>query len=230
MYYSESSALIIVDLQKDFCPGGALAVKGGDEIVSGINRLMDKRTFCSDSLGGQSGLFRKIVLTADWHPAGHISFASAHNLDPYSEKETNGETINLWPDHCIAETSGAEFHSDLKTTDADLILRKGRNIMMDSYSAFFENDRKTPTGLAGYLRDHGLKKVYICGLAMDWCVYFSAIDSVAQGFETYVIKDLTRAVDLPSGYALEKEKEMKKAGISLIESSFFKAGRKQASC
>lgn len=222
MYYSESSALIIVDLQNDFCPGGALAVKGGDEIVSGINRLIGKRTFCSDSLGGQSGLFSKIVLTADWHPEGHISFASIHNMDSYSEKAANGETINLWPDHCIAETSGAEFHHDLKSADADLILRKGRNIMMDSYSAFFENDRKTPTGLAGYLKDHKIKKVHICGLTLDWCVYFSALDSIQHGFDTYVILDLTRAVDLPAGYALEKGKEMKEAGITLIESSFFK--------
>lgn len=209
------SALVIIDLQVDFCPGGALAVNGGDEIVEGINNLMDRSDF------RQKELFQKIVLTSDWHPLLHVSFSSVHNLEPFSNKEIQGQNVTLWPDHCIEGSKGASFHSDLKVEKSDLILRKGRDKEMDSYSAFFENDRKTPTGLNGYLKDHGIKKVYLCGLAFDWCVYFSAMDSLKLGFETYVIKDLTRSIDLPAGYALEKEIEMKQAGISIINSSFF---------
>ena len=220
MYNPETSALIVVDLQVDFCPGGALAVNGGDEIVSGVNRLISDRTV----------LFKKIILTADWHPKGHISFSSSHNLEPYTSVSVEGRDVTLWPDHCVEGSDGAGFHSDLQVEKVDLIIRKGRNAGMDSYSAFYGNDRKTPTGLEGYLENHGIRTVYLCGLAFDWCVYFSALDSIQHGFDTYVIMDLTRAVNLPAGYALEKEKEMKKAGISLLESSFFKAGRKQASC
>ena len=217
MHNSETSALVIVDLQVDFCPGGSLAVNGGDEIVSGINRLISAQTV----------LFKKIILTADWHPKGHISFSSSHNLQPYTSVEIDGRDVTFWPDHCVEGSSGAGFHSDLQVEKADLIIRKGRNTGMDSYSAFYENDRKTPTGLEGYLENHGIRTVYLCGLALDWCVYFSALDSRQHSFDTYVILDLTRAVDLPAGYAFEKEKEMKKAGISFIESSFFKAGRQQ---
>jgi len=212
MHNSETSALIIVDLQVDFCPGGALAVNGGDEIVSDINSLMSNRAV----------LFKKIILTADRHPKGHISFSSSHNLEPYTLVEIDGRNVTLWPDHCVEGSSGAGFHPDLKVEKADLLIRKGRNAGMDSYSAFYENDRKTPTGLAGYLENNGIQTVYLCGLAFDWCVYFSAMDSLQHGFNTIVISDLTRAVDLPAGYALEKEKEMQKAGISLIKSSYLK--------
>jgi nicotinamidase/pyrazinamidase len=212
MHNPETSALIIVDLQVDFCPGGTLAVNGGDEIVSGINSLISDRAI----------LFKKIILTADWHPKGHISFSSSHNLEPYTSVEIDGRNVTLWPDHCVEGSMGSGFNSDLQAEKADLIIRKGRNAGMDSYSAFYENDRKTPTGLEGYLENHGIRTVYLCGLALDWCVYFSALDSIQHSFDTYVIMDLTRAVDLPAGYAFEKEGEMKKAGINLIESSFFK--------
>ncbi len=209
MNYIKTSALLVVDLQFDFCPGGALPVVGGDEVISGINNLMD--TFD----------FKKIILTSDWHPFSHISFASTHKLDPFSTKQIMDSNVTLWPDHCVEGTTGAAFHGDLNENRADLIIRKGRDKMLDSYSAFFENDRKTPTGLKGYLTDHSVKKVFICGLAFDWCVYFSAMDSVEHGFETYVIMDLSRSIDLPSGYALEKEIEMKQAGINIIKSSYF---------
>jgi len=211
----ETNALIVIDLQVDFCPEGSLAVNGGDEIVEGINNLIDRSDF------RQKKLFQKIVLTADWHPLLHLSFSSSHNLEPFSNKEIQGQKVTLWPDHCIEGTKGAFFHNNLKVEKSDLIIRKGRNKEMDSYSAFFENDRKTPTGLNGYLKDHGIKKVYLCGLAFDWCVYFSAVDSVKNGFETYVIMDLTRSIDLPAGYAQEIENEMKQAGIKLIDSSYF---------
>ena len=208
----ESNALIIVDLQVDFCPGGTFAVNGGDEIINGINGLITVR----------KDFFKKIILTADWHPKGHISFASSHNLEPNSSIEVDGSNLALWPEHCVEGTSGSLFHQDLDDSKADLIIRKGRSVNMDSYSAFYENDRKPPTGLAGYLENHGIKNVYLCGLALDWCVFFSAMDSIKQGLKTSVIMDLTRAVDLPAGFALEREGDMKKAGISLIESSFFK--------
>jgi nicotinamidase/pyrazinamidase len=203
----ENSALLIIDLQKDFCPGGALAVSSGDEIVSGINILI------------QESKFKKIVLTADWHPNGHVSFASAHNPEHDAAVETGEELPSLWPDHCVEGSDGAKFHTNLDVQKADLIIRKGRNVEMDSYSAFFENDRITATGLRGYLTDHDIKNVYICGLALDWCVFFSAMDAVKHGFETYVIIDFTRSIDLPAGYAFEKENEMKQAGINIIDSS-----------
>ena len=209
----KSSALIIVDLQVDFCPGGSLPVTGGNEIIGGINNLLDT------SGSGLGQFFQKIVLTADWHPSLHISFASFHNMDPFSTKNISGSNCTLWPDHCVEGTSGSAFSSDLKIEKSDLIIRKGRNKMLDSYSAFFENDRKTPTGLKGYLTDHTIENVYLCGLAFDWCVYFSAMDSLKFGFETYVIMDLTRSIDSPAGYALEKELEMKQAGIKIIDSS-----------
>ena len=218
MKKSEFNALLIIDVQVDFCPGGALAVVGGDEIVQGINKLI--------SSGEQ--IFTKVVLTADWHPSSHISFASFHKAAPFSLKVIEGSNCTLWPDHCIEGSPGADFHPNLYNYMSDLIIRKGRDPLLDSYSAFFENDRKTPTGLEGYLKNHGIKKVYICGLAFDWCVYFSAIDSINHGFETYVIMDLTRSIDMPAGFALEKEIEMKQAGINIIDSSEFLG--KQRSC
>jgi nicotinamidase/pyrazinamidase len=212
MYDLESCALIIVDLQVDFCPGGALAVNDGDEIVDGINNLITKK----------SSQFNKIILTADWHPKGHVSFSSTHNASPFTGKKIGGVDLILWPDHCIEGTLGASFHSNLRNERADMIIRKGRTPGLDSYSAFFENDRKTPTGLEGYLKNFGINKVLICGLAFDWCVFFSAMDSVKHGFETSVIIDLTRSIDLPAGYAREKENEMERAGVIIVESSQFK--------
>ena len=158
----KKSVLVIVDLQVDFCPGGSLAVDAGDEIVDGVNNLISVR----------KGPFKKIVLTADWHPGSHKSFASTHNLVPFSIMKHNGTESTLWPDHCIEGLPGAKFHSGLNADKADLIIRKGRDPEIDSYSAFYENDRITPTGLQGYLENHGITQVFLCGLAFDWCVFF----------------------------------------------------------
>jgi nicotinamidase/pyrazinamidase len=204
-------ALLVVDVQVDFCPRGALAVRGGDEIVKGINKLI-----CSDDQK-----FKKIIFTADWHPSSHISFASFHNMQPFTMKIIEGLNCTLWPDHCVEGSSGASFHPDLDSYKSDLILRKGRDSLLDSYSAFFENDRKTSTGLEGYLKNHNINKVFICGLALDWCVYFSAMDSINLGFDTYIVLDITRGIDLPEGYVEKKKEEMEKAGIKIIDSSYF---------
>ncbi len=176
-------ALLVVDLQNDFCTGGALAVPGGEAVVPGINRLWG-RYACS-------------VLTQDWHPPGHASFASNHEgKQPFDTAMLDyGEQV-LWPDHCIQGTTGAAFHPDLRTDGADLVLRKGFRPGIDSYSAFFENDRTTPTGLAGYLRERGVERVVLTGLATDFCVGFSALDALASGFETVVPEDLCRGIDL----------------------------------
>lgn len=175
--------LLIVDVQNDFCPGGALAVPRGDEVVRPVNRLAE--------------IFRHVVLTQDWHPAGHRSFASSHPGMAPMEAVTmpHGEQI-LWPDHCVQGTHGAEFHKELRATKAELVLRKGYNREIDSYSAFFENDRSTTTGLAGYLRERGLERVFLCGLAFDFCVRFSAEDARRCGFEAAVIEDACRGIDL----------------------------------
>ena len=156
--HPKTHALIVIDVQNDFCPGGALAVAGGDDIVSGINALMDD--------------FGVVVLTQDWHPAGHSSFASSHaGKSPLELIDMPYGPQVLWPDHCIQGTTGADFHADLRT-DADLIIRKGMNPAIDSYSAFFENDHTTPTGLEGYLRTRGITDVTLVGLATDFCVYY----------------------------------------------------------
>ncbi|MFY0635592.1 MAG: bifunctional nicotinamidase/pyrazinamidase [Vannielia sp.] len=177
------SALIVIDVQNDFCPGGALAVEGGDAIVPGINALMAE--------------FPAVVLTQDWHPEGHSSFASGHpGAEPFSMIDMPYGPQVLWPDHCIQGSGGAEFHADLDTTRADLILRKGYNPRIDSYSAFFENDHTTPTGLEGYLRTRGIEKLTMVGLATDYCVNFSAVDAARLGFTVTVRTDLCRAIDL----------------------------------
>lgn len=177
------SALIVIDLQNDFCPGGALAVSGGDEIVQGINALMPE--------------FPAVVLTQDWHPAGHSSFASQHgDAAPFSLTEMPYGPQVLWPDHCIQGSLGAAFHPELHADRADLILRKGYNPQIDSYSAFFENDHRTPTGLEGYLRSRGITRLVMVGLATDYCVNFSAVDAAKLGFEVTVRRDLCRAIDL----------------------------------
>ena len=176
-------ALLVVDVQNDFCTGGALAVPGGEAVVPGINRLWD-------------GYACK-VLTQDWHPPGHASFASSHaGKQPFDTGVLDyGEQV-LWPDHCVQGTPGAAFHPDLRTDGADLVLRKGFRPGIDSYSAFFENDRTTPTGLAGYLRERGVGRVVLTGLATDFCVGFSALDALAAGFETVVLEDLCRGLDM----------------------------------
>jgi len=179
-----TDALLVIDMQNDFCPGGALAVGEGDVIVPLINKLGSR--------------FEHVILTQDWHPEGHISFASAHpGLQPYTVTEVAYGAQTLWPDHCLKGSSGAAFHPALDLPHAELIVRKGFRREIDSYSAFLENDHVTPTGLAGYLRERGLKRLYICGLAYDFCVRFSAIDGTALGFECIVIEDASRAVGLP---------------------------------
>ena len=194
-------ALIVIDVQNDFCPGGALAVGGGDEIIAPINALMDQ--------------FAVTVLTQDWHPKGHSSFASSHaGAAPFSTVQMPYGEQTLWPDHCIQGTEGAAFHPALRT-DADLILRKGMNPAIDSYSAFFENDRTTPTGLEGYLRTRGMTTLTLAGLATDFCVAYSAIDAARLGFAVTVRTDLCRAIDL-GGSLAAMTAQMLEAGVTIV--------------
>lgn len=196
-----TQALIVIDVQNDFCPGGALAVTGGDQIVPGINALM------SD--------FETVILTQDWHPAGHSSFASSHEgADPFSLTEMPYGPQVLWPDHCIQGSTGAEFHPDLDTTRADMIIRKGYNPAIDSYSAFFENDHTTPTGLTGYLRTRSITDLTLVGLATDFCVNFSAVDAAKLGFAVTVRQDLCRAIDMDGSLAAAVE-GMAGVGVAL---------------
>ncbi len=193
MTLTPHDALLIIDLQNDFCPavngiGGALAVAGGHEIVLPINALAHK--------------FAHVLLTQDWHPTHHISFASTHvGTEPYQTIAASYGPQTLWPDHCLQGSVGAALNPDLDVPHAELILRKGFRRQIDSYSAFLENDHATPTGLAGYLRERGLTRLFLCGLAYDFCVRFSAIDGKQLGFETLVIEDATRAVGLPGSVA-----------------------------
>jgi len=181
-------ALIVIDVQNDFCPGGLLAVAGGDLIVPGINALMDD--------------FATVVLTQDWHPAGHSSFASGHpGAAAYSTVTMPYGPQTLWPDHCIQGSPGAAFHPGLCTDPAALVIRKGMNRQVDSYSAFFENDRVTPTGLDGFLRARGITALTMAGLAIDYCVTFSAVDAARLGFAVTVRADLCRAIDLGGSLA-----------------------------
>ncbi|HUC52258.1 MAG TPA: bifunctional nicotinamidase/pyrazinamidase [Xanthobacteraceae bacterium] len=184
----DEDVLVVVDVQNDFCPGGALAVPRGDEVVSAINGLAAK--------------FRHVVLTQDWHPRGHFSFASTHPgkaafetiMAPYGPQV-------LWPDHCLQETPGATFHSALSIAHVSLVLRKGLNRAVDSYSAFYENDRKTPTGLAGYLRERGVQRVFFAGLAFDFCVRYSAEDARRENFAAFVVEDACRGIDIGGSVA-----------------------------
>lgn len=199
----DEDVLVVIDVQNDFCPGGSLAVSKGDEIVPVVNRLM--------------GQFRHVVLTQDWHPSGHSSFASTHKGQPFTAIKLDYGDQTLWPDHCVQGTKGAEFHRDLKLTGAELVLRKGFRKPIDSYSAFFENDKVTRTGLAGYLRDRGLKRLFMCGLATDFCVAWSALDGRREGFQVVVLEDACRAIDLNGSLAAAKA-EMTKAGVALTAS------------
>jgi nicotinamidase/pyrazinamidase len=183
MVIGPTDALILIDLQPDFMPGGALPVTGGDQIVPLINRLAAR--------------FQHVIMTQDWHPQGHISFAGSHpGQQPFGQIDTSYGPQTLWPVHCLQHSAGAALHADLDIPHTELILRKGFRREIDSYSAFLENDHTTPTGLAGYLRERGLTRLFVAGLAYDYCVRFSAIDGKALGFETLVIEDATRAVDL----------------------------------
>ncbi len=195
-----NEALIVIDMQNDFCPGGALAVAEGDTIVPGINALMDE--------------FRAVVLTQDWHPADHLSFASQHEgAAPMSMTEMPYGPQVLWPDHCVQGTQGAAFHPDLRT-NADLIIRNGFRREIDSYSAFFENDHATPTGLHGYLSERGITAITLVGLATDFCVNYSALDGAKLGYEVTVIEKLSRGIDLDGSMAAAR-KAMRDAGVVL---------------
>lgn len=194
-------ALIIIDVQNDFCPGGALAVADGDAVVPVINTL--------------SPSFEHVILTQDWHPAGHSSLASSHpGAQAFSTIPMSYGDQTLWPDHCVQGTPGAAFHPGLDWTRAELVLRKGFRASIDSYSAFFENDRCTPTGLAGYLRERGIADVTLVGLATDYCVAYSALDAMAQGFATKVRLDACRGIDLGGSMATMLAR-MRDAGVAL---------------
>jgi nicotinamidase/pyrazinamidase len=198
-----ASALLVVDVQNDFCAGGALAVPDGDAVVPVCNRLM--------------GRFPAVILTQDWHPAGHASFASSHpGRQPFASIAMPYGNQTLWPDHCVQGTAGAAFHPALSVDCADLIVRKGFHPGIDSYSAFYENDRTTPTGLAGYLRERGLSDVTLVGLAYDFCVLYSALDARAQGFAVSVVRAGCRAIDL-AGSADAATRDMAAAGVILVD-------------
>ena len=196
-----SSALIIIDMQNDFCHGGALAVKDGEKLVEPIN-------------GAQEN-FDTIILTQDWHPEEHSSFASNNSAEVYSNIEMDYGSQILWPDHCIQGSIGANFHKNLNTNNSNLILRKGCNPKIDSYSAFFENDKTTTTGLEGYLVKKEIKRLYLCGLAFDYCVFYSALDGINLGFDVFVFQDLTKAINLNNSEKLAR-KTMIEKGIKLI--------------
>ena len=196
------TALLVIDVQNDFCPGGALQVAGGNEIIPGINQEMTKYDY--------------IILTQDWHPKGHSSFATSHDggkpLDviemPYGDQV-------LWPDHCVQGSHGAEFHSELNTARANAVIRKGSNPLIDSYSAFFENDRKTPTGLHGYFRSLEVEKINLVGLATDFCVNYSAQDAAKLGYKVSVFEKMCRSIDINGSLALART-EMRECGVELI--------------
>jgi len=205
MQLTPQDVLIVIDVQNDFCPGGALAVADGDAVIVPVLRC--------------TKYFEHIVLTQDWHPAGHTSFASAHSgKRPYEQIELSYGTQTLWPDHCIQGSKGAEFHPALDLKQAELILRKGFRTQIDSYSAFFENDRVTPTGLAGYLDERNLNRVFLAGLAYDYCVGYSALDARRVGLQAVILRDACCAIDL-NGSVAKIEAEFARAGVMLIESA-----------
>jgi nicotinamidase/pyrazinamidase len=195
--------LLIIDVQNDFCPGGALAVADGDAVVPVINRLSQR--------------FQHVALTQDWHPSGHGSFATSHpGSAPFETIAMPYGPQTLWPDHCVQGTPGAAFHPQLATEKAELVIRKGFRSAIDSYSAFYENDRSTPTGLAGYLRERGLKRIFLAGLATDYCVYYSALDARRLGFDTVVVEPGCRAIDLAGSLAAASA-GMAAAGVRVVK-------------
>jgi nicotinamidase/pyrazinamidase len=202
---TDTDVLIVVDVQYDFLPGGALAVPDGDAVIAPINRL--------------AGAFRHVLLTQDWHPESHASFASSHpGRQPFDMAELSYGPQVLWPDHCVQGTPGAELSRDLRIPHAQLVIRKGHNREIDSYSGFMEADRKTSTGLAGYLKERGFKRVFCAGLATDFCVAWTALDAKAAGFDTYLIEDASRAID--TNGSLEKaQADLSAAGVHVIGSA-----------
>ncbi|MCG7394083.1 bifunctional nicotinamidase/pyrazinamidase [Microvirga sp. ACRRW] len=202
---SDTDVLIVVDVQHDFLPGGALAVPDGDAVIAPINRL--------------AKAFQHVVLTQDWHPQGHASFASAHvDKQPFDTTELHYGSQVLWPDHCVQGTKGAEISRDLNIPHAQLVIRKGYNSGIDSYSGFKEADRKTSTGLEGYLKERGFRRVFCAGLATDFCVAWTALDAAAAGFETYLIEDASRAIDTNGSLAKAKN-DLSAAGVRMIGSA-----------
>lgn len=202
---SARDVLLVVDIQNDFCPGGALAVPRGDEVVPVVNRLAAR--------------FPHVLLTQDWHVAGHQSFASSHpGKKPYDVIEVSYGPQILWPDHCVQGTRGAAFRDDLDIPHAELIVRKGYRRDIDSYSAFFENDHRTPTGLTGYLRERGFERVFLAGLAFDFCVRYSAEDAHAQGFRVVVVEDACRGIDV-QGSVAETRRALSGLGIPAVMAS-----------
>jgi nicotinamidase/pyrazinamidase len=202
MKRDDRDILVIVDLQMDFCPGGALAVPQGDQIVPLVNRLAAE--------------FAHVVLTQDWHPRGHSSFASSHSArQPFDTIDLSYGRQILWPEHCVQGTTGAAFHPDLDVPHAELVLRKGFRTAIDSYSAFFENDRRTPTGLVGYLKERRFERVTLCGLATDFCVLYSAIDGRQAGFEVTVVTGACRGIDI-DGSLSQAMRAMNEAGVTLL--------------
>ena len=205
MQISPHDALIVIDVQNDFCPGGALAVADGDAVIPAIRAFAPR--------------FEHIILTQDWHPAGHSSFASSHpGKQPFEQIEMPYGPQTLWPEHCVQQTFGAEFHPKLRLPQAELILRKGFRREIDSYSAFFENDRATPTGLAGYLRERGLTRAFFAGLAYDYCVGYSALDARRLGLPAFVVRDACRAINF-NGSVAAIDAEFAQAGVMLVESA-----------
>ena len=197
-------ALLIVDLQNDFCPGGALAVPQGDTIVPTVNELVDA--------------FDIVIQTQDWHPSGHHSFASSHDgKNPYDTVELDYGTQVLWPDHCVQGSNGADFHPELNTHKSEVIIRKGFRKEIDSYSTFYENDNQTPTGLTGYLRDRGITDLYTVGLAADVCVKWSILDGIDEGFTMYIVEDAVKGIDL-DGSLKQAWQEMNEKGVITINS------------
>jgi nicotinamidase/pyrazinamidase len=197
-----TDVLLIIDVQNDFCPGGALAVANGDQIISMINRIAKR--------------FDHTILTQDWHPKGHSSFASSHSgKTPYATIQMPYGDQTLWPDHCLQGSEGAQFHPALAVDQAQLIIRKGFRPQIDSYSAFYENDKTTSTGLTGYLRERGLSRVFLCGLATDFCVAYSAIDASKHGFTVAVFLDASRAIDM-DGSLNKATTNMLESGVLLI--------------
>jgi nicotinamidase/pyrazinamidase len=200
MKQTDRDVLLVIDMQNDFCPGGALAVPEGDAVVPAVNRL--------------AAACAHVILTQDWHPAGHASFASSHpGKRPFDAIEVSYGTQILWPDHCVQGTPGAAFHPTLEVPHAELVLRKGFRSAIDSYSAFRENDRRTATGLAGYLRERGLERITLCGLATDFCVAYSAIDGREAGFDVTVVTSACRGIDIDGSLARAMH-SMSEAGVS----------------
>lgn len=197
-------ALLVVDIQNDFCPGGALAVPDGDEIIPTVNKLINQ--------------FDNVIQTQDWHPEGHSSFASSHqNKEPFDTIEVDYGSQVLWPKHCVQNSFGAEFHPELNTLKTQVIIRKGFRKSIDSYSTFFENDQKTTTGLTGYLKQRGLTDLFTVGLATDFCVKWSILDGIDEGFNMHIVKDAVKGIDL-EGSLDQAWKEMKEKGVHVVNS------------